>query len=58
MTFATPLGAHCQGRPSRRYSIVSFLGSVTVTLKTMAGEVQHDENQHQHPDHGEEDLDS
>ncbi len=32
--------------------------SVTVALKTMAGEVQHDEHQHQHTDHGEEYLDS
>ncbi len=32
--------------------------SVTVTLKTVAGEVQHDEHQHQHTDHGEEELDS
>ncbi len=31
--------------------------SVTVALKTMAGEVQHDEHQHQHADRGEEDLD-
>ncbi len=32
--------------------------SVAVALKTMAGEVQNDEHQHQHTDHGEEDLDS
>jgi hypothetical protein len=29
--------------------------SVTVAPKTMAGEVQHDEHQHKHSDHGVED---
>ncbi len=32
--------------------------SVTVAPKTMAGEVQHDDDQRQHTDHGVEDLDS
>ena len=32
--------------------------SVTVVLKTMAGEMKQDEHQHQNADHGEENLDS
>jgi hypothetical protein len=32
--------------------------SVTVATKTMAGEVQHDDDQHKHTNHGVEDLDS
>jgi hypothetical protein len=31
---------------------------VTVALKTMAGEMQRDEHQHQHTDDSEEDFDS
>jgi hypothetical protein len=30
---------------------------MTVVLKTMAGELSHDEHEHQHPDHGQENLD-
>lgn len=33
-------------------------GSVTVALKTVAGEVQHDEHQHKNTDEGEEELDA
>src|SRR5713101_7680157 len=32
--------------------------SVNVAPKTMAGEVQHDDDQHKHTNHGVEDLDS